>query len=253
MTVLAGDIGATTTRLALVSAEGGPRKVIAQQSFASADYKALQPVVSAFLAAHTGARPTSACFDVAGPVINGCAHLTNLPWDIEVGALEHDLGLAQVDLLNDLHAIAYAVPHLLPEEMVTLNVGKPVRQAPISVLAPGTGLGEAFLIWSGADYIACSSEGGHADFAPTNQLQAGLWEYLPTNVCVLDLACRTSMTISARSTHPLKVQRFGACWKPSGIARPLLSRLGWMTRTIIPWQQQLCASSSTCGGRKRAI
>jgi glucokinase len=178
MTVLAGDIGATTTRLALVSAEGGPRKVIAQQSFASADYKALQPVVSAFLAAHTGARPTSACFDVAGPVINGCAHLTNLPWDIEVGALEHDLGLAQVDLLNDLHAIAYAVPHLLPEEMVTLNVGKPVRQAPISVLAPGTGLGEAFLIWSGADYIACSSEGGHADFAPTNQLQAGLWEYL---------------------------------------------------------------------------
>ena len=83
-----------------------------------------------------------------------------------------------VSLLNDLHAIAHAVPHLQPEEMVVINEGRAVPKSPIAVMAPGTGLGEAFLIWSGKDYIACSSEGGHADFAPTNPTQVGLLAFL---------------------------------------------------------------------------
>ena len=45
-------------------------------------------------------------------------------------------------------------------------------------MAPGAGLGKSFLIWSAQGYIACSSEGGHADFAPANQVQAGLWAFL---------------------------------------------------------------------------
>ena len=65
-----------------------------------------------------------------------------------------------------------------PRRRSTINTGKVVAHTPIAVLAPGTGLGEAFLIWTGQRYIACSSEGGHADFAPTNQVQAGLWAYL---------------------------------------------------------------------------
>jgi glucokinase len=80
--------------------------------------------------------------------------------------------------LNDLRAIAYAVPNLDPNESVLINVGTASRHAPIAVLAPGTGLGEAFLIWGGQEYIACASEGGHVDFAPTNQVQAGLWSFL---------------------------------------------------------------------------
>ena len=88
------------------------------------------------------------------------------------------LEVQRVDLLNDLEAIAHAVPHLEQGEMAEINAGKAVDHAPIAVLAPGTGLGEAFLIWGGAAYIACSSEGGHADFAPTNQIQAGLWAFL---------------------------------------------------------------------------
>jgi glucokinase len=78
------------------------------------------------------------------------------------------LKLKRVSLLDDLHDIAYAVPHLRPEETVVVNAGKPIEKSAIAVLAPGTGLGEAFLIWDGQTYIACSSEGGHADFAPTN-------------------------------------------------------------------------------------
>ena len=175
--LIAGDIGGTTTRLALVSSDGGPRKFIAEQEFHSGDYKGLQPIVEAFLA-DTGGRATSACFDVAGPVIGGRAHLTNLPWDLDEATLCSGLGLQRVTLLNDLRAIAHAVPHLLPEETAAINAGKAEEHAAIAVFAPGTGLGEAFLIWNGKDYIACASEGGHADFAPTNQVQVGLWAYL---------------------------------------------------------------------------
>jgi glucokinase len=176
--LIAGDIGGTTTRLALISPEAGPRAFVAEQEFHSGDFMGLQPIVNAFLA-NTGRRATSACFDVAGPVINGRAHLTNLPWDLEEASLRDGLDLQRVTLLNDLQAIAHAVPHLRPDETVPINPGKPPQaQAPIAVLAPGTGLGEAFLIWGGQRYIACASEGGHADFAPTNTVQAGLWAFL---------------------------------------------------------------------------
>lgn len=175
--LIAGDIGGTTTRLALVTQDAGPRAFVAVEEFSSADFEGLQPIVEAFLS-KTGGQATSACFDVAGPVIDRRAHLTNLPWDLEEAALCQGLGLQRVSLLNDLRAIAHAVPHLLPEETVAINSGLAQAHAPIAVLAPGTGLGEAFLIWSGQDYIACASEGGHADFAPTNRIQAGLWAFL---------------------------------------------------------------------------
>jgi glucokinase len=175
--LIAGDIGGTTTRLALVSPQDGPRKFVAEQEYKSADHDGLQPIVAAFLAS-TGGHATSACFDVAGPVVGGRARLTNLPWELDEAALSHDLGLRHVTLLNDLQAIAHAIPHLLPTETAEINAGKAVAHGPMAVLAPGTGLGEAFLIWSGKDYIACASEGGHADFAPSNPVQAGLWAFL---------------------------------------------------------------------------
>jgi glucokinase len=175
--LIAGDIGGTKTRLALVSPEAGPRAFVAQREFPSGDYPGLEPIVAAFLA-ETKGRATSACFDVAGPVIGGRAHLTNLPWSVEEGELAKSLDLDRVTLLNDLQAIAYGVPHLQPDETVTINRGTQVEKSAIAVFAPGTGLGEAFLVWGGTGYIPCSSEGGHADFAPANASQAGLWAFL---------------------------------------------------------------------------
>ena len=179
--LLAGDIGATTTRLALVSAESGPRHFVAERDYASAEHPGLEPIVDAFLAESLprGAeRPTSACFCVAGPVIDARAHLTNLPWALEEEALKTRFEMERVTLLNDLQSIAHAVPHLEPQETTAVNVGQPVAHGPIAVLAPGTGLGEGFLVWTGDAYLACASEGGHADFAPTNAIQAGLRDYL---------------------------------------------------------------------------
>jgi glucokinase len=175
--LIAGDIGGTTTRLALVSPQAGARQFVAEQEFRSADYKALRPIVEAFLE-EVGGHADSACFSVAGPVIGGRARLTNLPWELDEAALCRGLHLQRVRLLNDLQAIAHALPHLQPAETAVINAGKAVEHAPIAVLAPGTGLGEGFLIWSGQDYIACPSEGGHADFAPTNEIQVGLWRFL---------------------------------------------------------------------------
>ena len=175
--LLAGDIGGTTTRLALVSPEKGPRDFILEQEFPSGQFKGLWAVVGAFLA-KADAKPSSACFSVAGPVIKGRAHLTNLPWDLEEHALGKSIGVSRVTLINDLKAIALALPGLKPEDMVVINAGEATKAAPIAVIAPGTGLGEAFLIWDGHDYVACASEGGHADFAPTNALQADLWAFL---------------------------------------------------------------------------
>jgi glucokinase len=175
--LIVGDIGGTRTRLALVSAEDGPRRFLVEQEFRSADFQGLQPIVEAFLSS-TGGQATAACFDVAGPVIEGRARLTNLPWDLEEAGLCRGLGLQRVSLLNDLRAIAHAVPHLQAGETAAINAGQREPHAPIAVLAPGTGLGEAFLIWGGQGYIACASEGGHADFAPTNEVQAGLWRFV---------------------------------------------------------------------------
>jgi len=141
--LIAGDVGGATTRLALVSPQAGPREFVAEQEFNSADYKGLRPIVEVFLAKTVG-HATSAYFDVAGPVSAGRAHLTNLPWDLEEAPLAHDLGLEQVTLLNDLRAIAHAAPHLEPGETVEINTGNSVQYAPITVLAPGTGLASRF-------------------------------------------------------------------------------------------------------------
>jgi glucokinase len=121
-----------------------------------------------------------ACFAVAGPVINGRVKTTNLPWVIEENSLAQELNINSnsVHLINDLEAIARAVPILRPSDVQTINAGEPVLKGTIAVIAPGTGLGESFLTWDGSRYQAHSSEGGHSDFAPTDERQIRLLEYM---------------------------------------------------------------------------
>ncbi len=105
-----------------------------------------------------------ACFDVAGPVIDGHVRVTNLPWAVDEASLTKDLKLKSVRLINDLEAVARAIPILRPSDVRTLNAGQPVKNGAIGVVAPGTGLGESFLTWDGSKYVSHSSEGGHSDF-----------------------------------------------------------------------------------------
>ena len=175
--LLAGDIGGTKTALGVYSEQQGAHKAIAESEVHSADYGSLESIAKEFLA-KTGLSVDRASFGVAGPVLAGRAKITNLPWIVDQVAIGRELKLETVDLLNDLQAIACAVPGLRPEDVETLSAGVPVRQETIAVFAPGTGLGEAFLTWDGAEYRAHSSEGGHADFAPMDDVQSRLLEYM---------------------------------------------------------------------------
>ena len=177
--LIAGDIGGTKTDLAIFSSEAGPHAPLAQAKVHSADYPSLQAIVKEFLA-KTKKPVDRACFAVAGPVIGGRVKTTNLPWVIEDASLARELNinLQSVRLINDLEAIARAVPILRPSDVHTINAGVPVARGAIAVIAPGTGLGESFLTWDGSRYLAHSSEGGHSDFAPTDARQIRLLEYM---------------------------------------------------------------------------
>jgi len=159
------------------SAERGPRAPLLQAELPSARYASLGVMVREFLAGSDLAIER-ATFAVAGPVIAGSSKVTNLPWLLVEPDLTAELQLRSVHLLNDLEAIAGAMLVLEPPDLHSLNAGEPVAGGALAVIAPGTGLGEAFLIWDGTRYRAFPSEGGHADFAPTTELQAGLLVHL---------------------------------------------------------------------------
>src|SRR5262249_232578 len=175
--LIAGDVGGTKTDLAIYSPRGGPHAPVAQTQFRSADYPSLQTMVAEFLA-RVKLSVAAASFDVPGPVIDGHVKTTNLPWTMDEGSLARDLKLKSVHLMNDLEAVARSVPVLRPSDLITLNQGEAVAKGTIAVIAPGTGLGESFLSWDGGRYRAHSSEGGHSDFAPTDEGQIGLLRYL---------------------------------------------------------------------------
>jgi glucokinase len=175
--LLAGDIGGTKTSLAIFSSESGPRAPLVEATFPSADHASLEALVREFLS-QVDLEVERASFGVAGPVVGGKATVTNLPWVIQETQLEEALNLSPVRLLNDLEAIANGVPVLEPTDLHTLNEGQPAPGGAIAVIAPGTGLGEAFLTWDGSRYRAHASEGGHASFAPMDSLEVELLCYL---------------------------------------------------------------------------
>ncbi len=176
---LAGDIGGTKTRLALFSIEAGDCEPFEIETFPSQDYNSLEDIVLTYLA-EKPTELTGASFGIAGPIFGGQAKVTNLSWTVEEGALSDALGGIPVKLLNDLHAISSAIPHLKPEDLVTLIPGEPAPQGAKGVIAPGTGLGEGFLVWDGMRYQPHPSEGGHTSFGPQSQLQLELLNYLDT-------------------------------------------------------------------------
>ncbi len=177
--LLAGDIGGTKTSLAIVSREDGPHRPLLEATFASNDYASLDALAAEFLSG-AGYRVHGACLGVAGPVVAGRAKVTNVPWQMDEVQLAETLSLPTVRLINDLEAIATAVPFLEPADLHTLNTGRPEAGGAIAVVAPGTGLGEGYLNWdeARARYRAYPSEGGHASFAPSNALEVGLFSYL---------------------------------------------------------------------------
>jgi len=175
--ILAGDIGGTNTRLALVEAAPGGMRILFEKTFPSRERTSLEAALAEFLALHRAAF-TKASFGIAGPVRNGRCEATNLPWVVDAKSVAKRLRLKRVGLINDLVANAYGIALLRGKDFVTLNKGDRNAQGNQALISAGTGLGEAGLLWDGKAHRPFASEGGHTDFAPRNHLEAELLDYL---------------------------------------------------------------------------
>ena len=176
--ILAGDIGGTKTLLALFDDAAGTLQLRRDATFPSQEAASLEAILTGFLG--TTATPLrAACFGVPGVVIDGRCETTNLPWTLDERTLAQRTGAPRVKLLNDLEAAAYGMLHLEAHELAPLNAGtRPSRRGNVAVIAAGTGLGEAMLIWDGSHHMPVASEGGHADFAPRTDQELELLRYL---------------------------------------------------------------------------
>lgn len=173
MNILCGDIGGTKCLLAL-SVDGELQQ---EKRYESKAFPEFVQVVKTFLG-EVGARPERACFAIAGPVADDRCKATNLPWVIDARALQAELDIARIRLVNDFYAQALAVLQLGADDLTALHAGSAVQGGPIAVLGAGTGLGEAFLFHGGTRYEVVASEGGHSDFAPATDRQIELLRYL---------------------------------------------------------------------------
>ncbi len=174
---LAGDIGGTKTDLGLFAPGEKRPRMLAMETYPSPRASGLPELIKKFLDAHPQT-VSSACFGVAGPVINGRSKVTNLTWAVSEEEIKRQFNWDKVRLVNDLAATAMGVPLLNSDELRTLNKGSSVP-GNIGVVAPGTGLGIGFLVaLDGGKFQAIASEGGHADFAPKNKDELDLLIHL---------------------------------------------------------------------------
>jgi glucokinase len=176
VTVLAGDVGATKTNLALFRMEGLRPALLKEENYKSHQYKSITEITSEFLEGQP--LPEACCIGVAGPVFNGKVKLTNLPWEMDSAKIAGQMGLTKVYLINDLEATAFGLAILTDVDTVVIHKGSDSPSGNAAIIAPGTGLGEAGLYYDGKYYHPFATEGGHSDLASKDKLDFELYEYL---------------------------------------------------------------------------
>src|SRR5512133_31694 len=161
--ILAGDIGATRTRMAAFQAEGNKLELVVEKTYKSQEHSGIAESVGSFVKAE-GIPVHNACFGVAGPVRSGRSKISNLPWTIDSRELAVQLRLNSVGLINDLDAYAYGIDALESKDFVTLSEGiGDDAEGNRVVIAARTGLGGAGLYWDGCRQHASPCAGGHSD------------------------------------------------------------------------------------------
>ena len=176
--ILAGDIGGTKTLLALYECSGSNLFELKSKRYESKEYSNIEIIVNDFLSSQQIV-PQAAAFGIPGPVENGKVKSTNLPWLVDEKKLSKHTGIPKLKIVNDLAATAFDIPYLKQDEIILIKDGmKEKRSERYVIVAPGTGLGQAFLVCEGDKKIVLPSEGGHSDFAPTNEIEAELFIYL---------------------------------------------------------------------------
>ncbi|MBO0911175.1 MAG: glucokinase [Acidobacteria bacterium] len=175
--ILAGHIGATRVRLAVFHMEGNQLRRAVERTYKSQEQSGFSEIIREFVATE-GVLVQSACFGVAGPVRAAKSKISNLEWTIDSGEIARQLKLPSVGLINDLEAFAYGLDALESRDFVTLSPGAEDAEGNRAVISARTGLGVAGLYWDGYRHHPFACEGGHADFAPNNDLEMELAQYL---------------------------------------------------------------------------
>jgi glucokinase len=185
--ILAGDIGGTKCNLGVFEGHGSSLHLVFKRRYATSEFSSLEELIERFFrecVAESARKPegniAAAGFGVAGAVVDGRLVANNIPWELTASALAPKLGLdlEQLSLINDLVATAYGLVHLAPEDFLVLNPGTPQFNGNQALIAAGTGLGEAMILWDGRQYRASPSEGGSADFAPRTEREIQLLQFL---------------------------------------------------------------------------
>lgn len=172
--IIAGDVGGTKVHLAVFAKA---RECVYEQKYRSRDFAEFSLLLREFMKEISQHEIKAMCLGIAGAVQNGRCHATNLPWVIDADQLQKQFSIPCVELINDLEANAWGLRMLMPHELHCLNSGKEMKGNQ-ALIAAGTGLGEAGLYWDGKRHIPFASEGGHADFAPTNDEEIALLQHL---------------------------------------------------------------------------
>ena len=173
---IAGDVGGTKVRLAYYLEKKG-LQCLHEQRYASNDFSDFSSLLKKFLEEIGHPMISNATFGIAGPIQGRVCKATNLPWIIEADRLEKELHIGRVFLINDLEANAWGLRCLKESEFFVLNPGEAI-QGNQALISAGTGLGEAGLYWNGTEHLPFACEGGHCDFAPTNEEEIDLLRYL---------------------------------------------------------------------------
>jgi glucokinase len=175
---LAGDVGGTKTILALFTTDGGDINCVRKGQFSSANYPTFAELLTLFLTEADCPSITEVCIGVAGIVVDGRCEATNLPWVLSSKEIGEHVNSPNVWLVNDLEATAWGLLDLPEHHFVELNPDAQSQQGNIAVVAAGTGLGEAIIAWNGVSHHVLASEGGHTDFAPTNEQEIALLRHM---------------------------------------------------------------------------
>ena len=175
--ILAGEIGATRTRLAAYESESNTLNKVVEKIYMSQQEPGLADIISNFVKTE-GIPVHNACFGAAGPVRRGRCKISNLAWTIDSLDLASLLKLKSVGLINDLEAFAYGIDGLESKDFVTLSAGTEDAVGNRAVISARTGLGVAGLYWDGFRHHPFACEGGHSSFAPSNEIEIELLQYL---------------------------------------------------------------------------
>jgi glucokinase len=177
MIILAGDVGGTKTELAIFdSAEPNVAKF--EMRFLNKEQKSIEAMLMHFVQL-SNQTVEKVCLAVAGTIMNGRCAMPNIDWELDVQQIKAILAIEQVDLINDLEAIAYGVMVLPADKFLVINEGVFNPSGNLALIAAGTGLGEAILFKTEqGEYQVSASEGGHVDYAPHNLLEIELLQYL---------------------------------------------------------------------------